>query len=71
VQRLLGFPAALPWDNGTGLGGFHSPMERFADAYAACRPRLDPLHRWETAYDYMPTRRQLRRVCAFLRDVSG
>lgn len=67
ATRLLGFPAGTPWRNGTGLGGFDSPHELFADAYAACRLGLDPMSEWETSYDYAPTRRELRAMCGFIR----
>lgn len=63
LARLMG--ASGPWrvEGATGLAGLHAPSERFADAYAACRLGLDPETRWESGYDYQPTRRQLRRVC--------
>lgn len=67
ATRLLGFPVGTPWRNGTGTGGFDSPHELFADAYAACRLQLDPGSDWETSYDYAPTRREFREVCGFLR----
>lgn len=62
LQRLMGLPPG-PWRAGTGLAGVRSPSERFADAYAACRLRLDPEGRWESAYDYQPTSRQHARMC--------
>lgn len=63
---LLGMKRGTPWDNGTGSGGFDSPKELLADGYAACRLGLDPESNWETAYDYSPTRRELRLLCGFL-----
>lgn len=67
---LLGFPVGVPWDSGTGTSGFHSPLQRFEDAYAACRLQLDPDSDWETGYDYFPTRREFRSVCGFIRRAS-
>jgi hypothetical protein len=57
-----------PWRQGTGFtaGGLRSPSEKFADAYAACRLRLDPRREWETGYDWTPSPRLHRRVCAFI-----
>lgn len=70
ATRLLGFAMGTPWRNGTGTGGFDSPHELFADAFAACRLQLDPGSDWETSYDYAPTRREFRAVCAFIRRAS-
>jgi hypothetical protein len=63
LERLLALPGR-PWRSGTGLEGLLSPSERFADAYAACRLRLDPDRNWMSAYDYEPSRRGFRKTCA-------
>lgn len=64
LQRLLALPGR-PWRTNTGpTGALASPSERFADAYAACRLRLDPISRWESAYDYQPSRRGFQKTCA-------
>lgn len=70
LVRALGLTAG-PWDRGSGLdGGNTSPIEWFADAYAACRLRLDPRHKWETAYDYQPSAKRHRKVCGIIRRAS-
>lgn len=69
LKRAVAIPVDRPWNLGTGLTkeGLASPSERVADLYAACRLRLDPDTRWETAYDYQPSRKQFRRACGVLR----
>lgn len=44
------------------------PNEAFADAYAACRMRIDPRHESIDGYgdSYDPTRRLHKRACAFI-----
>ena len=44
----------------------NSLHEWFADAYAACRLRLDPERHWTSSTDYQPGRRKHRRVCGFI-----
>lgn len=68
LKRAMGLPVSRPWSTGTGLtaGGLASPSEKFADLYAACRLRMDPDRRWETGYDYQPSRRALRLACGVL-----
>lgn len=58
--RELGTPGRS-WHESDPYAGV---SERFADAYAACRLHLDPDHHWESAYDYSPSPRAFRRVCA-------
>lgn len=69
LQGAMGLPESRPWRTGTGLTaeGLSSPSERFADLYAACRLRLDPETRWESAYDYQPSRRAFRHACGVVR----
>lgn len=59
------------WVSGTGAAGNSSPNERFADAYASCRLRLDPDREWQASYNYNPTRAQHRKVCAFIKRAAG
>jgi hypothetical protein len=61
---LLEYAPGTPWWIGANQDGFGSPGERFADIYAACALHLDPLHRWQTAYDYIPTADRFARDCA-------
>lgn len=57
------------WSPGTGMTpeGLRSPAEKFADAYAACRLGLTPSENWTESYGYMPTRKQHRAVCSFIK----
>lgn len=73
LKRAMGMPISRPWQLGTGLTheGLNSPSERFADLYAACRLKMDPEGLWESAYDYQPTRRSLRRACGVVRRASS
>ena len=72
LKRATGFPITREWRLGTGMTheAFLSPSERFADLYAACRLRMDPETRWESAYDYQPSRRAFRRACGVVRRAS-
>jgi hypothetical protein len=61
IARSLGVNPDGPWRT---PDPYRSGMEKFADAYAACRLRMDPDHGWESSYDYYPSRRAFRRLCA-------
>jgi hypothetical protein len=61
LKRILGLPVSAAW---AAPGSYEGGSERFADAYAACRLQMDPDGRWESSYDYTPTRAAFRQVCA-------
>lgn len=69
--RRLGMSPGLAWRD---AAKWRTPSEVFADAYAACALKWSPGRkrgRWEVAYDYIPSLRQHRRVCAGLDRVAA
>ena len=77
----LDFEPGTPWQTGDVREGTPSggPMEHFADAYAACDLGLHPdgvrrgraiYSDWISAYGYMPTATQHRRICRRIAEVG-
>lgn len=65
-------PARIAWDahawDCDPMAGDVCPGEMAADAYAACVMHLVPGRgRWWTNHDYLPSRRQQRKVCSAIR----
>lgn len=57
--RLMGLIG--DWNQGTGMTGFHSPNEWFADWYGNAANGRDGFHQWDSAYAPAPNPKAYRK----------
>lgn len=67
-MRMVGMEPPQPWlppPKPKMIAEPSSPGEKFADAYAACALNMNPEQgAWEGSYDYQPSTRRHRQICA-------